>query len=122
MDLLEIRRQSEQLQVETWADFWSLVVECGSIVKEINPNKRRAWLSHVIQELHREQQGLCALGGELLSLSECTVDHKIPFCYGGGHERANIQLACLKHNQQKGRSGVDPSDLLRYLEDRYMNR
>jgi len=24
---------------------------------------------------------------------ETEVDHKIPFCYGGGNERGNIQLA-----------------------------
>lgn len=48
------------------------------------------------------------------------VDHIIPFKYGGGNERTNIQLARPPCNLQKG-STVDPHDLLKYLEDRYMN-
>lgn len=115
-------RASEELSAVTWSEFWSIVVECSSALQEIKPAQRRPWLSHVIEDLHSQQDGLCALGGEPLQFADCTVDHKIPFCYGGGNERANIQLACLKHNQEKGRRGVDPWDLLRYLEDRYMNR
>jgi hypothetical protein len=114
--------QAKQLEAETWTDFWSVVVECSDLMKAFHPNKRRPWLSHVIEELYKEQGGLCAIGGEALALSECTVDHRIPFCYGGGNERKNLQLACLSHNQQKGRMGVDPLDLLKYLEDKYMNR
>jgi 5-methylcytosine-specific restriction endonuclease McrA len=53
--------------------------------------------------------------------TDVDVDHKIPFCYGGGHERTNLQLAHPSCNRSR-RSSVDPRDLLRYLEDRYMNR
>jgi 5-methylcytosine-specific restriction endonuclease McrA len=120
LDRLET--QATQLEADTWAEFWAIVVECGSLLKALRPNQRRPWLRRVVAELYREQIGLCALGGEPLELGNWTVDHRIPFCYGGGSERSNIQLACLKHNQEKGHRGVDPQELLAYLEDRYMNR
>jgi 5-methylcytosine-specific restriction endonuclease McrA len=53
--------------------------------------------------------------------SDVDVDHKIPFCYGGGHERTNLQLAHASCNRSR-QSSVAPRDLLRYLESRYMNR
>jgi 5-methylcytosine-specific restriction endonuclease McrA len=65
--------------------------------------------------------GRCVLCGELISPSEWeVVDHRIPFCYGGGNEPANLQIAHLYCNRQKGYQ-VDPMDLLRYLEGRYLN-
>ncbi|KRF39989.1 hypothetical protein ASH01_19565 [Terrabacter sp. Soil811] len=67
------------------------------------------------------QSGLCALCEEPMQRDDVDVDHKIPFSYGGGHERANLQLAHSSCNRSR-RNSVDPRDLLRYLEDRYMNR
>jgi 5-methylcytosine-specific restriction endonuclease McrA len=55
-----------------------------------------------------------------LVVSDINVDHVIPFSWGGGNERANIQVVHSVCNRQKGRK-VDPIDLLIYLEDRYMN-
>jgi hypothetical protein len=60
-----------------------------------------------------------ALCGELVSPSEWEVDHRIPFCYGGGNEPANLQIAYLYCNRQKGHQ-VDPMDLLRSFEGRYL--
>jgi hypothetical protein len=54
------------------------------------------------------------------AFDEIDVDHKIPFCYGGGNERGNIQLAHSACNRLK-RAEVNPHDLLAYLEDQYMN-
>jgi 5-methylcytosine-specific restriction endonuclease McrA len=117
-----LQRQAAQLQSDTWAEFWTVVVECGSLLSTLRPNQRRPWLNRVVAELYEQQNGICALGGEPLELGSLTVDHKIPFCYGGGNERSNIQLACLKHNQEKGHRGIAPRELLSYLEDKYMNR
>jgi 5-methylcytosine-specific restriction endonuclease McrA len=89
-------------------------------LKSLAPARRRPWLVTVVQELYRSQQGRCALCSEPLSYENFDVDHKIPFCYGGGNERNNIQLAHSSCNRSK-KSEVDPHDFLRYLEDRYMN-
>ena len=101
-------------------EFWATVVESSEILKEIAPNQRRAWLVHVIKELYDEQNGICPLCGNLLTYGNHHVDHKIPFRYGGGNERGNIQLVHPECNNRK-RDQVDPHDLLRYLEDQGMN-
>ncbi|WP_373540358.1 HNH endonuclease [Chamaesiphon sp.] len=48
------------------------------------------------------------------------VDHIIPFTYGGGNERTNLQLAHGKCNHQKW-TNVRAWDLIEYLESQYMN-
>ena len=101
-------------------EFWTTVVEGSEILKEIAPNHRKVWLADVIKELYHEQKGLCALCDDALVLGGHHVDHKIPFRYGGGNERGNIQLVHPECNNRK-RDQVDPHDLLRYLEDRHMN-
>lgn len=115
-----IRERARSLEESTFRELWTLVVECASILREIAPNRRQIWLQEVIEELFREQEGLCGLCGKPLQRGMHEVDHKIPFVYGGGNERANIQLAHPECNRKK-RAAVDPRDLLRYLEDRYMN-
>jgi 5-methylcytosine-specific restriction endonuclease McrA len=115
-----LRYRSAELQQVTWQFFWGAVVECSTILREIEPGRRRPWLAVVIQELHQAQSGLCALCGKPVSPSEWEIDHRIPFCYGGGNEPANLQIAHLSCNRQKGHQ-VDPMDLLRYLEGRYLN-
>lgn len=112
--------RAQRLSDDAHRDFWTTLVETSEILQEIAPNQRKLWLATVIQELHRKQDGLCALCGDPVVLGEHEVDHNIPFCYGGGNERANIQLAHSECNKGKGKQ-VDPHDLLRYLEDRYMN-
>ena len=119
-ELRDLGDETQKLADEAYRDFWTSVVECSEILQKIDPNKRKLWLVEVLKEKYREQRGLCALCGESLVYGEWEVDHIIPFCYGGGNERANIQLAHPKCNKSKGKQ-VDPQDLLHYLEDRYMN-
>ena len=103
-------------------ELWVLVAETASVLKELNPGPpRRMWLTSVVNEMWDEQGGMCALCGRAMQRSEVDVDHKIPFCYGGGHERTNLQLAHPSCNRSR-RSTVDPRDLMRYLESRYLNR
>ena len=116
----EIRDRAQKLADDAYRDFWVRVVECSEIVREIAPKRKKMWLVQVLQEKYREQNGLCPLCDDSLVFGEWEVDHDIPFCYGGGNERANIQLAHPKCNRSKGKQ-VNPHDLLRYLEDRYMN-
>ena len=112
--------QAKKLEESIFKDLWTLVAESASILKEINPISRKPWLSHVIQDIYDEQEGKCALCGKRIYLGEHEVDHKIPFVYGGGNERGNLQLAHPRCNNAK-RAKVDPHELLRYLEDRSKN-
>ena len=116
-DLFE---RAKRLDEASFRKFWTLVVESVSILKEIAPARRKPWLQHVIDDLYDEQHGMCRLCGEPMRKGTYHVDHKIPFTYGGGSERRNLQLAHPACNREKG-TAVDPVDLLRYLEDRYMN-
>jgi 5-methylcytosine-specific restriction endonuclease McrA len=63
------------------------------------------------RKLYREQNGLCAICGELMVHPQQrdfknpnlgTIDHIIPRCQGGLTERSNLQLVHLRCNQRKG--------------------
>ena len=115
-----LRRRAEKLKQTTFRDFWTLVAQCASILRDIAPGKRKPWLQKIIDEMYYQQAGLCGLCGKFMQRGIHEVDHIIPFVYGGGNERGNIQLAHIECNREK-RTSVDPENLLRYLEDRYMN-
>jgi hypothetical protein len=119
-ELDAIKERSQEIQHATWEIFWGTVVECSAILNEIDPNRRRLWLAELVQDLHREQDGRCGICHGPVELGAHHIDHKIPFCYGGGNEPANLQIAHPDCNRRK-RKEVDPWDLLRYLEGRYLN-
>jgi 5-methylcytosine-specific restriction endonuclease McrA len=116
----ETGERAARLKEKKNQEFWKFVVECASILREIHPNQRRLWLSDVIDELYHVQNGLCALCDSQLEPHLMQVDHIIPFTYGGGNERTNLQLAHAECNNKK-RANVDAWDLIKYLECRYMN-
>ena len=120
MNSSDILRRARRLEKQSFYEFFDALTECSKILKQIQPNKRRIWLSHVVDELYNRQKGLCAICGEEIKRKSFEVDHVIPFSYGGGNERGNLQLTCLRCNRSKSNS-VDPNDLLKYLEDRAMN-
>ena len=115
-----IKERAQGIEGATWESFWGTVAECSYILKEIAPNRRRPWLAEVIQDLHYKQGGRCGLCGLRVELGTHHIDHVIPFCYGGGNEPANLQIAHSDCNRSK-RKEVNPWDLLRYLEGRYLN-
>lgn len=117
----QINEDSKAIKDATFREFWAEVVECSDLVKQIRAPKRRFWLVEVVQELHAKQNGKCALSGAPLD-PNFEVDHIIPISYGGGNERANLRLVNRGPNRGRGNRGTDPGDLLRYLEDLYMNR
>ncbi|MFM5846020.1 HNH endonuclease signature motif containing protein [Aeromonas veronii] len=119
-DPKDLERRAASLARESYHEFWSNLMECSELLNGMAPARRRPWLLDVVREMHRNQKGICALCSNPIGLSDIDVDHKIPFCYGGGNERGNLQLAHSSCNRSK-RAEVDPHDLLRYLEDRYMN-
>jgi 5-methylcytosine-specific restriction endonuclease McrA len=103
-----------------WEELWPVAEECSTILRELAPIKRRPFMSHVITELYGQQNGKCALCNGELKLPHLHVDHRIPFTWGGGNERENLQVAHPRCNQEKG-DGVDLRDLIPYLESRCMN-
>jgi len=117
----EMKKKSESLKKRSFHDFWTTVVECSQLMKQLDPNQRRPWIAHVISEMYEEQDGRCALTGQPLDGS-FEVDHIIPVSYGGGNERKNLRLVSRTANRSRGNRGVDPHELLQYLEDRYQNR
>ena len=116
-----LKKRAKQLEQGAFAELWTLVAECSSILKEMSPPRRKSFLRELVDQLYREQNGRCGICGEPLGQHfKSEVDHIIPLAYAGGHERGNIQLAHTKRNREK-RASVDPKELLKYLEDRYRN-
>lgn len=106
---------------EQWNEFWDIAEECSAILKEIAPIDRRPWLVHVIEEIHLSQNGVCPLCSHMVELGQHHVDHLVPVKFGGGNERANLQVVHPGCNRKKG-IATNAWDLIRALEDRYMNR
>ena len=117
----ELLERSRKISVQKYYEFIFELTESSEILKKIQPNKRRLWLADVIQEIYKEKRGLCGICGKPVVFGEHQVDHKIPFSKGGGNESGNIQISHQNCNNKKS-AQVDPWDLLRYLEDKYMNR
>ena len=116
----ELADEMGQIELSTWADLNAVMEECSEVLKELAPVRRRPFFAHVITELYEEQGGACPMCKGPLDLNRMHVDHRIPFSWGGGNERGNLQLAHPSCNQRKG-NDVDLRDLLPYLENRYMN-
>lgn len=120
MKSTDLMNRAKALEEKRFLELFQLVVENSEILKSIRPPKRKLWLSHVIERIYLDQDGKCAICNSKLEYGMHEVDHIIPHSYGGGNERANLQLACMSCNRSK-RNSVDPVDLLEYLEDVYMN-
>ena len=116
----QIADELAQIEMASWDELWPIVDECSKVLRELAPNTRRLFMIHVITEIYEEQSGRCALCNEALTFDDLHVDHRIPFIWGGGNERGNLQLAHPRCNQAKGDS-VDLRDLVPYLESRCMN-
>lgn len=116
----QIADEMVRIEMASWANLWSVVGECSEILRELDPIKRRPFMALVITELYEAQGGRCALGPHSLDLASLQVDHRIPFSWGGGNERGNLQVVCPRCNQTKG-NVVELQDLIPYLESRCMN-
>lgn len=116
----QIADEMVRIEMACWDELWPVLEECSEILRELAPGRRRPFMVHVITEIHEEQGGLCSLCAEPLDLGHLHVDHRIPFTWGGGNERSNLQVAHPRCNQAKG-DFVTPRDLIPYLESRCMN-
>ncbi|WP_019531286.1 HNH endonuclease [Dasania marina] len=114
-------RKLQRITYQKQADLIHLLEECSALFRELAPRKRKLFLSHVVQELHAEQQGVCPLCGNKLTLDQFDVDHIIPWHWGGGNERSNLQITHPSCNRSKGNNIEDLQYLVQYLEDKVMN-
>lgn len=61
------------------------------------------------------KSNVCALcGGQIINMKDATIDHIVPISRGGGDEIANLQVAHLKCNLEKGNKYVsnDPENVV----------
>ncbi|EKO3818266.1 HNH endonuclease [Vibrio harveyi] len=118
--LQELRKKAIKQEQISQLQFQGIVEDCSRLLESLEPTKRKLWLVDVLNEMYLEQQSICPLCGTKMEYNDFEVDHIIPIKWGGGNESSNIQLVHAKCNRDKG-SRVSPSDLLRYLEDRFQN-
>lgn len=78
--------------------------------------RSKKWHTTRIKRLMHDQQGLCALCGQILG-EDYTIDHKIPITKGGDNLFSNVQLAHFICNQR--RSCTDLDVFLKSLPDEY---
>jgi 5-methylcytosine-specific restriction endonuclease McrA len=93
----------------------------SEIENEIEPQKRGPYRVNV-QNLHKEQDGKCAICGEPVTLGpqgSHEIDHRIPLARRGGNESENLQITHPSCNRKKGDS-VDRYEQLDYLYDKHM--
>lgn len=58
VDLNNLAKRAEQLERDSFHNFFSILIDCSQIIKNIAPNRRRPWLAEVTQGLYRSQNGL----------------------------------------------------------------
>ena len=101
-----------------WKEVWLYAVDCSALLRSLSDQRRRAVSRALIEDLLSIQGGMCPLCSQAIeqtTLGAFHVDHIIPFAYGGGYERTNLQIVHPVCNQRKGDS-VDVRDLVPYLE------
>jgi 5-methylcytosine-specific restriction endonuclease McrA len=117
--LKELRKKAEKQEQKAFYELMDIALECSELVKGLSPNKRKAWLTKVLEEMLVTQAFRCTMCGTDIEFGSFEVDHVIPHSRGGGNERTNLQLLCKPGNRKKG-SSVSPKVLVRYLESRHM--
>lgn len=115
--LNRIQQPAKRQETTSFYSATSTVIECANLLNVLDPQRRKPWLSDVLTEMYVQQNGICPECGLKMANDDYEVDHIIPHKYGGGNESSNIQLVHPSCNRLKGEK-VDPSVLLRYLEDR----
>jgi len=118
---IESEHRLRRTSLKKQYDLKELLEECSALFREMSPIKRKVFLSHVVQDLYEKQGGICPLCREPVSLDEFDVDHIVPWYWGGGNEKGNLQITHYSCNRSKGSKVQDIHELVEYLEDRIMN-
>lgn len=68
--------------------------------------------------LHREQNSLCILCDEHLTLAEATLEHIVPVAHGGGDKVDNLAVSHAKCNSKRGTLPINVfKDFLAYKRE-----
>jgi 5-methylcytosine-specific restriction endonuclease McrA len=118
--LQELKKEAKRQEQTSYYSFLSEVADSANILNLLAPQKRKFWIADVLDEMYVQQNAICPICGLKMNHGDFEVDHIVPHKFGGGNESSNIQLVHPKCNRIKGES-VEPSVLLRYLEDRFQN-
>lgn len=68
----------------------------------LGQKNQSSYYSKPLERIHRDFNGICALCGEYVELTDASRDHIIPRSAGGGNGRENIQLTHKSCNNLKG--------------------
>jgi len=120
----KLRRTEHKLKknfLESQFILKDLLNEASELFRDLSPIKRKGFLKHVVKELYVKQNGICPLCKRPIKLDKYDVDHIIPLRWGGGNEKANLQITHPSCNRSKGANIKDISKLVSYFEDKIMN-
>lgn len=65
--------------------------KAGSFVENVDP-----------LEVYHKQKGVCYMCLGKFTFKEMEMDHVIPLCKGGKHEKTNVKMCCPTCNKKKG--------------------
>jgi 5-methylcytosine-specific restriction endonuclease McrA len=115
-----------EIEKQLYDRLWVQAEKVGSILTEINPQKRKRLFKYDRDQMLMSQGRRCAEPscGKILDPKDIHEDHIIPISYGGGNETSNLRLLCSRCNLTRGNEiygYVEIKPLIEYYEDRVRN-
>lgn len=114
----KLAEQMGDIQRVAWDEAWLYAEDCSVTIRDMPHHRRKKVAAALITEMLDAQNGLCPICDQPIersTLGAFHVDHVIPFTWGGGYERDNLQVTHPSCNMSKG-NDVDLRDLVPYLE------
>ena len=90
-----LTEQMGDIQRLAWEEVWMYAEDCSDVIWHMPQHRRVRVASALVAELLEAQEGICPLCETSINqaaLGAFHVDYVIPFTYGGGYERENLQL------------------------------
>ena len=116
----KLAEEMGDIQRLAWAEVWLYAETCSAEIRDMPEQRRRRVAVALISEMLDAQGGTCPLCKQIIersTLGRFHIDHIIPFSWGGGYERDNLQVTHPSCNMSKG-DNVLLEDLITYLERR----
>jgi len=110
--------QMGDIQRLAWKEVWLVAEDCSDVLSALPEHRRKQVAAALREDMLDQQGGICPLCDRAIdrnTLGAFHVDHVIPYSYGGGYERTNLQVTHPSCNMKKG-DFVDVRDLVPYLE------